>query len=520
MVVRARWQARWSALLCAVLSACSPAPFVAAPMDADAPAIDGATLADDVLDASMAIDGAVDDAFDSATADAGCEVACPADPCVDYEGCDCVPVPREEGASCGRHGETCGGGTCNRPPPGCGTGWRDIEPVREGCDDGNLIDGDACSSTCTPTAFALSAPDAESFGLAMAVDGMGSMLFAWVETAEGPSKPTLSLRAATYTGMGVLENGPFELEAGIGVGQAVTPTVAGLASGWAVAWRSTSIEGVGRDQGGIAFAVLSHAGALRHAGQVNVDERFDQSDPAAAPFGEGFAVAWTDGSDRPDDPGLGVRVRVFDDAGAPVGDLATAATVTVGDQAEAALAGNIGSTDLAATFTDRSEGEPVTMLRRVFTTDPDPAPVAATYAWSASPAIDLFPDGTVWLAWTDRSADPTGDAYALRVAPGTSPDVGTPVGFGTDRLETDVVIVAYVATKAVLGWRTTATPAGLRIAGVNYDLAPEAASLALLLRGGRERALSMASTEDGLWLGWIDESSGEAAVMAYLLPWE
>ena len=67
----------------------------------------------------------------------------------------------------------------------------------------------------------------------MANDGSGRMLFTWVESVPPTesTERTLSVRAAIYSATGVLEVAAFDLDTNIGLGQPVTPSVAGLAIG-------------------------------------------------------------------------------------------------------------------------------------------------------------------------------------------------------------------------------------------------------------------------------------------------
>lgn len=510
---------------CALLLACETVASITPP-DLDAGALDvldaaGLDVAD--LDAPSDAEDVAPDG--DAPTDAGCDASCPLDEsCLVYLGCDCVPTALADDTSCGTHGETCQSEACTPPPPGCGSLWRDLTPAREGCDDGNLEDGDACSSTCTPSLLMLASPlGGTTASVTMASDGTGRVLFAWVESA-GPDEMgerTLSVRAAIYSAPGVVEVEPFDLETGLGVGQPVAPSVAGLEVGWAVAWRSTFIEGSDADLGGIAYAVIDHDADPIRLRQANTEERFDQREPAVTPTSDGFAIAWTDGSDRSADPGLGIRTRPFHADGLPNGKV-TGLSLTLGDQSQPALA-SLGAGPVLA-FTDRSGDMPVVHLYRPSDTDP----VALTDLWSFSPVVSAA-DGSLWTAWLAQpssmmspASDAMGGVHVRAVAPTGAVDVESDLLYGSPSREDAVTIVARDAIRAVVGWHTDAAPQGLRIAAIGWTFPPEAAALELLLAGHRERDLRMLATYDGLWLAWVTESDPEAesSLAAYLLPWD
>lgn len=481
-------------------------------------------------DGPIIIDVASSDAFDApgdVGSDAGCDARCVSEPnpCIVVSGCACTITPRPDGTSCGSHGETCSASVCTPPAPGCGSGWRDLVPTREGCDDGNTEDGDACSSGCTPTLLVIASPPGEEAStVSAAADGEGNMLFAWVESipATASTERTLSARAAIYSATGVLSVPAFDLETGLPIGGAVTPVAAGLATGWAVAWRSTTIEGRDADLGGIAYAVIDVTGTRGRVRQANTEERFDQREPSIAPFEEGFAIAWTDGSDRPADPGLGIRLRTFDARGLPAGWAAAEvafAGVTEGDQSQPSLAGVRGSSELALGFTDASTGMPIAHLRR--TADATAHPL--TDRWSSNPSVVLLASGEVWAGWVQPLTSPLdpGSIFAQLVSPTDLPDIAGGMVFGTVQRNIGVTVAARDALTPVVGWHTDDRPQGLQVKPYGWSFPAEETELLPLLRGARQRDLRLVATDDGLWLTWTDESPAGAtsSVVAYLLPW-
>jgi len=530
------WALAGACLLAGSLG-CDPTGGGDAGLDATDGASEDAVAFDADSDASSEDAGTPLDAMDDASledgggeADGGCDVCTPPE-CYVALGCapTCELAPAPEGTPCGSPGDVCMLGTCVGPGVGCGNGIRETTPTREGCDDGNLVAGDACSPSCTPSLVVLSAlaPNAGS-DVSGAVDGTGAVLFAWVESEPSMGERALAVRAAILGPAGVREGTVFTLESNLGVGQAVTPVVAGLPNGWAVAWRSTFVEGSDRDQGGIAFRIVRRDGTLGSLRQANTEERFDQREPSIAANDTGFIVAWTDTSDRARDPGLGVRARHFNVLGGALGDEMLVATTVAGDQSQPTLACAERSSVWAIAFTDTSTGMPVTVLRRYDGTTPtDPAPVALGAGWRSNARISppVYTSGDLWTAWLARDEDPMGQGNALFVPALDAPDVGEVLVFGDpdlDRRDDGVAIAGISDFEAVVGWRTDVVPQGLRLSAVGWTFPPEGPELEMLMRGGRQRGLIFVPTFRGLWLAWTDESipGTTSAAVAYLLPWD
>jgi cysteine-rich repeat protein len=491
----------------------------AAGPDADAPSDDGGGVPEGDADAPA----------DTPELDACAACPTPSNPCEVAVGCGaaCSIEVLPDETACGPDGARCLAGVCT--PLSCGDGVRETMP-REACDDGNDAAGDLCSPSCAPTLHVVAAPPGEeAFAPALAEDPSGNVLVVWVEArpATATRERTLIVRGARYSALGVRFLGdPFTIDsgtgdAGFGIGQAITPVVAGRTGGWVVAWRSTFIEGTDADLGGIAFRAVSNTGAaLGTLRQANVEERFDQREPAIASLdgGASFVIAWTDGSDRSRDPGLGVRARVFSAAGAATSAELVVATDTTGDQSQPALSSGAGDTWSVA-FTDASSGMPLVRLRRYAGATPsDAAPLDLTAGWSSAPRLSPQDGSSLHAAWLDRS-DAAGD-IGVSVTP-----IGMPPGdvslFGTDGVRDDGGVIASRTGRATVGWRTDEAPQGLRLVPIDWT-PPELDELDPLLAGGRQHDLRLLPTATGLWLTWTDESIPDAtsAVVAYLLPWD
>jgi len=499
----------------------------------DAPTLDGSV--DDASEADTGGDADLADVpFDDASlADGGC-VCFSEDFCIAVTGCDpsCTYAPRPDGTPC--PAGVCRMGVCTPVPPGCGDGIRTLTPTREGCDDGNLEESDACSASCTPNLLVISAPAREeAFGLRLAEDGFGNLLAVWVEAqpASGTSERTLLIRAARYSSEGVRAPGdPFTIDAGpkgngFGIGQALTPSVAGLASGWVVAWRSPDVEGSRGDLGGIAYRTVGFGtlltpvlGSIR---QANTEGRFDQRAPSVTGLdaGASFVIAWTDGSDRASDPGLGVRARMFAASGAASSPEFTVATDPLGDQAEpfvSSAPASEASSQWSVVFTDTSSGASSVRFRRYSgLTATDAVPLHLAVGWSSAASLSQSDGATVWAAWLDRT-EPMGDAAARPI----DVALGVTLRFGEPGRVDDQAVVASRGGRTTVGWRTSAPPQGLRMAAIGWSLPPEAPVLESLLAGARQRDLRLLAALDGLWLSWTDDSIGPSAVVAYRLPWD
>lgn len=223
-----------------------------------------------------------------------CEVAA----CVDGV---CVRELSEDGLACGelamgRPSGVCVAGAC--VARGCGdgfvepgpTGATPDAPARESCDDGNLSNDDACSSSCTsiPTLVDVSPegdwePSFESNAQprALAVDGAGRVLLVYERSGPGVMRALLGQRfdaAGVRIGEPLMIGTPF-----------LFPSVVGLPSGgWVVAYDRIP---VGIAIQAAVFRTVSVDGVVgpeRRAGTVELDER----QARAFPVGDGFVVTF------------------------------------------------------------------------------------------------------------------------------------------------------------------------------------------------------------------------------------
>lgn len=210
----------------------------------------------------------------------------------------CLQMPTDDGTSCGElvmgaPSGVCVAGSC--APRGCGDGFVEpgpsdadpTAPLRESCDDGNGLDGDACSAACVPTSVVVDVSEDGEWSPALesgqprsiAVDGQGRALLVYQ-------------RSDVLLGDVVGQR--FDA-AGVRVGDVFTigdayyyPSVVGLPSGgWVVAYdrlTATSPQEA-------VFRIVTPEGVVgpeRRAGTVALEER----QARVGAVGDGFVVTF------------------------------------------------------------------------------------------------------------------------------------------------------------------------------------------------------------------------------------
>lgn len=579
------------ALACACTpDACSPGGGDGGPPDGDLPdggldadvdgqvdgGLDGEVEAG--LDASLdaASDGGLDATLDAATDGPACgPAACvPSGECV-TAACvadACVESPVADGADCGElvGGVTAGrcvSGLCVRR--GCGDGFREPgpTPTREGCDDGNLLDGDACSSTCEPSVLVVSSVEggedwpsgpAPSVG----VDGAGEALFVWsalrlADPAVPGSEPAQAILARPTTAPGVPRrdmHDPLILDADVGAGWIATPTVAGRPEGgWVVVWTAPDDRGdVARlDVGSVVYREVTGALVVGRPRFANGALRGLQHQAAVAATTGLLALAWRDESPALTGPPGHSEIHLSLLTGAALAcDANQVVSTTAGDHQQPAIA--IRGSVLLVTWTDAGvfppllDEVPVIVGRRFgldgCAIDAEPFQVSDLPSGLLEPG-ELSPSGLessvagldtgdFVVAWVDRTSDARGDVRARAVA-----SVGAPV---------DAVASLAVATTPNTSERApSVTPDGagdaflvsyaysapsasllrdVDVISFGASLPPEAASLAdVLTTGAVVRDAAVIRTVDGTWVtfshdGALGAPGAFRSYLAYLLP--
>ncbi len=178
----------------------------------------------------------------------------------------CVEEPVEDGSACGESDAThCVAGSC--VVRGCGDGYREPHgALREGCDDGNLVDGDGCTSECSPTVAFREIEDEDWALVDAAVFDGGE---AWIEQERETAMRSLLVRMGAHRVE--LESPRSWIE---------SPVAARVGDGVVVAWERLD---------GVALARVTTAGDV-----LPLTSTGDPSDRsvALAATSEGFVVAW------------------------------------------------------------------------------------------------------------------------------------------------------------------------------------------------------------------------------------
>ncbi len=428
----------------------------------------------------------------------------------------CVEVPVADGTSCGEMGlDVCVGGAC--VARGCGDGYREpaTSPMREGCDDGNDLDGDGCSASCEPEAVEIAgdplgdrwmrlAPQGPSIG----VDGEGRVLFIWQEDRLSPNR-ALAQRA---TPTGELVGDPIEIAPDVGNPANGDPRVAGLRDGgWVVVWRADA-GATGLDVRYRLVATDGTAGPVRtaHAGG-----ELRQLDGTVTSLGAGFVIAWS--AEAPDSSLRYTLVaQRFDAGGSRIGSEIEVSTSLTDTEHGASLA-SVGDRWLAL-WVHRRLGEGSRLFFRRF---------EGGSALDAS-AVELVPSGRrphasrldtgEYLAVWDEGGEIWSQVLS---SDATAPDPADQelVATSDDALSRGVA-APLTGRHFVAGW-VEGSRSTVRLGpSPGATLPPDAAELMDHLGTWAERDVSVVPSPDGVWVAWsgYDGQSPSPAVSAFHLP--
>lgn len=518
-------------------SACAGAPdHDDAVIDAAVPADDATTPADAVVDSPI-VESDSSPSTDAPTVDATsvdtgmplCGPCTPSSECLTAACVDglCVESPIPDGAACGEMGTSvCVGGMCR--VRGCGDGWVEPgpTPMREGCDDGNVVDDDACSAMCVPTPFIVAtdpdrwySADPTLQGSAIGVDGTGALLFVWTQVYAGRSE----VRARRYTAGGVplpvTGDDPLLIAPETSSPPHGDPSVVGLAAGgWVVVWSA-----FGTDATEIYYRLVAPDGTLGIARAANVETSSFQSDPHVAALDDGFVIVWSDTDLRSYDPEGGVRARVFDQLGtARSGEILVASSVE-GRQVEPAVAAEGDGFLVTWAHVIAMIGAPRPIYARRFrgTTpiDAEQFPVATDWAQPGYPAA--LGGGDYVIAFTSAAADARGDVRALVVRAGTTPSPSEAVAIAsTPSLEERYPVVAPLTSgQFVVAWLEGSIRQVRFGASPGATLAMESTVLAMRLEMGGRDQVSLTRAPRGVWFafgGWVSGTLAESFSAFYL----
>lgn len=467
------------------------------------------------------------------------------------DACDfCAVFPSPDGAVCdaaesGSH--ICVLDTCVLRE--CGDGYRQTgaEPgmswTRESCDDGNLIDEDACTGCTTSNPVIVSSraggDDSPSrFAPSLAEDGNRNILFVYTEDS-GDVRRLVAHR--TNYGGALLEEAtsPIVIATLAGPGWDAEASVAGLpGGGWAVVWTDPDVDGQGS---GIALCIVDPLGVPGPVLTANEATVGAQMQPRVATLTGGVGVAWTDagGTDGP----LGrsvVKARPFTLDGEPVApEMLLSDPAVTASQPAIAGAGD-GFLFVWTLDPDTAFGLPVVQGFRLIgeTSDTAPFEISELGSAGAEPAVAALGTDFV-VAWTRRDSafDYRGDIQARPIAASGDPLASSLV---TTWASTELVgsttrnvpeeapsITAFGPSDYLVSYEAGGHRRGLSYGHVGMSVLPpaELAVLEPLLSSGLEGDVTLLSTFRGVWFAWSDAnppapatSGALRAFLAFLLP--
>ncbi|WP_053230765.1 integrin alpha [Sandaracinus amylolyticus] len=405
-------------------------------------------------------------------------------------------------------GEPCADGVCVELDctelTGCGDGWPNAgpSPSREHCDDHNTSDGDACSSTCEPTAFVIasreSRVDAPGSSRTIALDETGAALVVWTAELDAATE----VRARRYTRYGVEVDGgedatPIRIASMPGPGWDPQPVAVGLpGGGWRVAWTQPT----GAEASAVALRNVAVDGSLSPTIQPSAGS-VHAADPALLAFDGGAAVLWTDATDARSPRAM---FQALDGAGRPAGtpvslDTRASAGAAVAMTADGALVAWVRAPEALG---DRSHivgmrfGDgPIDATPFEIGTGIGPITVASDAAGFA-------------VAWTGHAFDAAGDIYVRRVPVAGPPTVHSETRVtgrsanGRPHIEQRPSI-AFRSDGWIVGWEEP-TEGRVRLQAEVALPAEYEMYLESQLVGGAQRDLSLTGSSRGTWVIWSD----------------
>ena len=533
------------------LAGCGSGPGTPGHPGADSGSLDGGAVWDAEADARSPSDAAVTDAAvtdaavtdaEELAADAGLVDASPDAPrcaetclpsalCLEASCVDevCVQTPVADGLECGEvvNPRVCAAGVCVRRT--CGDGYREPgpAPAREGCDDGNALDGDACSSLCEPTVLRLEGggdPDLvtepTAAGPAAAVDGEGRLLVVWKRVRVSEAEVVaLRLDAAGSP----LEGGsPLVVDPLVASTGRTDPVVAGLPSGWVVVWTSARDA----DSEEVLFRLVRPDGTLGPEQRANTQRGGAQAHARVVGLSDGFVVAWEEPWERIDDRGRGLRARVFSATGAARTEELLPATSRLADQGRPSLASEGDRWLLLWLHADRFTPDPPTVQGRRFEGSRalDATQFAVSLQAGLEAAASSLGAGEWAIGWSSAAADLPGDIRYRLLGPGPAGETaGTETAFTSIPMHAErrPAVTSFGGGDLLLAWED-------ETAGVDFGsamgtpLPAEALELASLLAAERASAITLVHSDRGVFFVWARRPSGSPwpGLGVYLLPYD
>jgi Ca2+-binding RTX toxin-like protein len=235
------------------------------------------------------------------------------------------------------------------------------------------------------------------------------------------------IRIQRYDESGVAAGSPFVVTpVPVGVGGAEDYNISILSSGRVLVTWEQDGNGTEGDVWGQLFdaAGTALAPAFRANG-MTLGEQFDHEVTLLA--NGGFVVSWVDHSFTSEDS-TGVRARIYDANGAPVGNDVRVNTTTVGAQEWLGIAGLAGGGFVVAWYDEVSTG----ILAQIFNDAGDAVGTefrveTSTAAQQTSPVVTALSTGGFVVSWNDFSTE-VGDADAPSIQAQVFDSTGNRIG--------------------------------------------------------------------------------------------
>lgn len=392
-------------------------------------------------------------------------------------------------------------------PRGCGDGYREPgpQPVREGCDDGNLVSGDGCDSLCveetrtigtdpTGTTEALPPWKANVVG----VDGPGNMLAIFERVVGSQTE----LRGSRFDSRGrwlptSTGDGTLLIDGTLPVPSQADPTVAGLRDGgFVVAWTDFRVGTYD-----VVFQVVLPDGSLGNAGVLNATFGDSQYGASLAGWNDGFVGAWTTAASIVEDLNGGIRARVFGADGTPYSEEFPLAADRTGTESAVRLAAVPSGVIAVYVRQEADRGYvPHVRVRRFFGSTPLDA-ADLELGEGDEPSVDTFDESSFVVVRTAYAADYRGDILATEVpssGPLASGDVA--VAATANLAERSGFVSAFPSHGAVVAFQRGT---GFTLAGIlGFVATSDYEELRARIEADAIERPTMTRTHDGLAFGY------------------
>lgn len=421
---------------------------------------------------------------------------------------------------------------------GCGDGIRetgaDASWPREGCDDRNLSNGDACSDACVPVEFAARVPTApeeydvrfSGTGRMLVVDGLGNGLLVWVQHHIEIGAARQELRASRMDRYGNFLDlaAPLLIDTNTNTSFDMSPTAVGLSTGgFVVAWSAQRT--IGTEVGfylrmrRIAVNGTVYAEQAVHGAMVG-SQRF----PSMAALDDSFVVVWEGGTVSPD-----IWGRRFSNTGAALSPVFSVSSGTDGRRSNASVAAHGDSWMVTYLWSDPGgpSNNRVLWGRRYSGS----APLANEFVIVPTDAsigrlTNVHPEGDSYLLVYISRENTVGDLYSMTVPREAGGALGARYPLDTDpSLGVNNMQVAAYGPRGAGGYIVVYTDNDSRpdpmFVSVGVTPGAELDTLRMTMRGDYFPAIAAAPydlTGGSVWIAYSASVGGRLSAVVFQLP--